>query len=271
MSDPTYESEIAEITAAFRSATQEIRDELSRVDIVDLSYPKARPHLVRISTILADLFAKVSDMVARLFSKAASDGIQRAMDALGTPGKPSISRINSNMLVAVTEDTQADLLAVTQNIDRRTKVAVRRAVAESMRGNMTAGINGRKTISRDILARIKKTLAEPTSNGIVDAAGRRWKPEVYAEVVTRTKAMYAHMETTTNEALERGVLYGRISRHGATDGCAKYEGKIVKLTPDAPGDYPYVGDLRASGAIFHPNCRHVITPVRNPDKAVGGG
>lgn len=84
-------------------------------------------------------------------------------------------------------------------------------------------------------------------------------------MVVRTKMMYAHMEATTNEAIERGVMYGTISSHGAKDGCGQYEGKVVKLVQDAPGDYPSVDALRASGAIFHPNCKHVITPKRYPE------
>jgi hypothetical protein len=269
--DPNYDAEIAEITEAFRLATEEIRSELTSVDIADLTYPKARPLLARITTILTDLIAKVSEMVARLFTKSATDGVQRAMNALGTPGKPVLNRVNENMLAAVIEDAQSDLLAVTQNVDRRTKTAVRRVVAESMRGNMAAGINGRRAISRETVTGIRKVLDDATSSGIIDAAGRRWKPEVYADMVTRTKMMYTHMEATTNEAIARGVLYGRVSKHGATDGCAKYEGKIVKLVPEADGDYPYVGDLRASGAIFHPNCKHVISPIRNPERVTNRG
>lgn len=37
----------------------------------------------------------------------------------------------------------------------------------------------------------------------------------------------------------------------------------MKLTRDAPGSYPYIGDL-PSREIFHPNCRHTLSPVRDP-------
>ena len=75
----------------------------------------------------------------------------------------------------------------------------------------------------------------------------------------------AHKEASINEALTEGSNYARISRHGATDACRKYEGKVIKLVADAPGDYLYIGDIPRS-KIFYPNCKHLITPVRNPER-----
>ncbi|WP_426043248.1 phage minor capsid protein [Bacillus pumilus] len=111
-----------------------------------------------------------------------------------------------------------------------TKAAVRRAVSDSIKYNMTSGTNGRRTIRDDI----KKRLKESVVTGIVDAKGRRWKPEVYADMVTRTKMMQTYREATTNEAVDRGVLYAQISSHGAKDACRGHEGEIIKLTLEAP-------------------------------------
>lgn len=73
------------------------------------------------------------------------------------------------------------------------------------------------------------------------------------------------MEATINEAVADEAYYGVISSHGAKDDCANWEGKIVKLVPNAPGDYPYIGDL-PNREIFHPRCRHTISPIRRPDR-----
>ncbi|MNC62751.1 Phage minor capsid protein 2 [compost metagenome] len=132
-----------------------------------------------------------------------------------------------------------------------------------MRANLTRGINGNRTLNADLLQRMRQTLGSAIDTGIIDAAGRRWKPEVYVEMVTRTKMNATHREATINEAVGRGAYYAVISRHGAADACRNWEGRVVKLTPDAPGEYPYVGDLPRR-EIFHPNCRHVLSPIRDP-------
>lgn len=274
MRDPTYDREIDRLVTAYKVAIREIQAELLRLDLSAISRANAAATLAAIAKILHGLNEEAAAWVDENVPKAATDGIIRAIIDLGAAETVAeaekivkFNRANQALIASVVADTQADLLAVTQNVDRRVKAAVRQATAESMRANMARGINGRRTISADILQRIRSTLGSAVETGIIDAAGRRWKPEVYVDMVARTKLSSAHRDATINEALGRGAYYGRISRHGATDACRNWEGRIVKLTPDAPGDYSYIGDLPRR-EIFHPNCRHQVTPVRDPNNAI---
>lgn len=274
MRDPTYDREIDRLVSAYKVAIREIQTELLRLDLSAISRANAAATLASIAKILRGLNEGAAAWVDENVPKAATDGIIRAIIDLGAAETVAeaekivkFNRANKELIASVVADTQADLLAVTQNVDRRVKAAVRQATAESMRANMTRGINGRRTISADILQRMRDTLGNAVETGIIDAAGRRWKPEVYVDMVARTKMSQAHRDATINEALGRGAYYGRISRHGATDACRNWEGRIVKLTPDAPGDYSYIGDLPRR-EIFHNNCRHQVTPVRDPNNAL---
>jgi hypothetical protein len=175
------------------------------------------------------------------------------------------NRLNRDFIKTAVADTQADILQVSQNIDRKVRTTIRQVTAEAMRANLTQGINTTDSIKRDILRDLRQRLGDSINTGIIDAAGRRWKPEVYSEMVTRTKLAQAQRESAINDALGREAYYGKISSHGAKDACRNWEGKIVKLMPDAPGDYPYYGSL-PNREIFHPNCKHVISPVRRPDR-----
>lgn len=269
--EPNYEYDVNRLVAYYKRAIADILDELDRLNLSDISRANAMATLADIAKILKQLNADAAAWVEENIPKAANDGVVRAIVALGVAHTvqeaeklAKFNRLNKNLVAAVVADTQSDLLAVTQNVDRRVRAAVQQAVAESLRANVAKGINGRRTISREILTSLNKTLGESVNVGIVDAAGRRWKPDVYVDMVARTKMMQAHTEATINEALGRGVQYGQISRHGATDACRNWEGKIVKLTPDAPGPYPYIGDLRGRRDIFHPNCKHLVNPIRNP-------
>jgi hypothetical protein len=263
---PDYEADITEITQSFNGAVSDIKREVEKMPLTNAG---ANETVKKIGGIFGNLRDKAGSWLSRMIPKAARDGVVRALDALGVirnrDQEPPLNKANSEVVTAATDDTYADLLVVTQNIDRRTKAAIRKAVADTMRASMEADINGRRTINADTAARIRRELGEAVDNAIIDSAGRRWKVETYVDMVTRTKLMRAHMDATINEALSRGVQYGVISRHGATDACAKWEGRVVKLVPDAPGDYPYIGDLPRR-EIFHPNCRHTISPIRKPEK-----
>jgi hypothetical protein len=269
---PSYEYEIDQLVEYYKRAVRDILRELESVDLTDFQRANAQAVLADIADILAELDENAAAWVEENIPKAALDGVARAIVALGVAETldealtiAKFNKLNREMVKAIVADTQSDLLAVTQNVNRKVKAAVRQAVAESMRANMTKGINGRKTIRADIVAEMRKRLGDAVNTGIVDSASRRWRPEVYAEMVTRTKMMLAHREATRNEAIARGAYYGVISSHNAADACRNWERKIVRLTPDAPGDFPYIDDLPRN-EIFHPNCKHLVTPARRLDR-----
>lgn len=265
---PNYEYEIAQLRRAYEDALDKVSLELTRLGATDFERAQTVATLAEIKRILKELNDVSDEWASANMERAVTDGIVRSLVSLGLVADIAeaqaivkFSRLNRELVKSAVADTQADLLAVTQNIERKTRQAIRQAAATTMRSNLTRGINGTQTIRRDILAQLDSA----TKTGIIDAAGRRWKPQVYVEMAVRTKMLAAHKEATINDALSRGVYYAIISSHGATDACRNWEGKIVKLTPEADGDYPYVGDLPRR-EIFHPNCKHVISPVRKPER-----
>ncbi len=271
---PDYEYEVSRLVSEYTRAMYRIASELQRLDLTDISRANAQAALAEVVRILSELNGTSAEWVTRNLPVAATDGVAAAIFALGVADTldearkiAKFNRMNKAMVDAIIADTQADLLAVTQNVERKVRVAVRQVTTESMRANMARGVNGRRTINRDTIEGLRKTLGDSVNTGIVDAAGRRWRPEVYVDMVTRTKMMLAHQEAAVNEAVAREAYYGVISRHGATDACRNWEGRTVKLVPDAPGSYPYLGDLRGGRDIFHPNCRHIVSPTRKPPDA----
>lgn len=264
--EPNYNRDIDRLVAAYKVAIAAILAELDRIDLANISRAIAAAALVEVTKILRNLNEEAAIWVAEQVPKVVQDGVLNALVSLDVKDAEKVvkfTKINRELVASVVADTQADLLAVTQNVERRVRTAVRQVTAESMRANMTKGINGRRTISADILGGLRKKLGDSVNTGIIDSAGRRWQPHVYVDMVTRTKMAEAHRESTINEAVGRGAYYGRISRHGAKDACANWEGKIVKLVRDAPGDMPYIGDI-SRRELFHPCCKHLVNPVRDP-------
>jgi hypothetical protein len=269
---PNYEYDVEKLTTAYVKALEQIRNELYRLDLTDFQRANALAVMKSITEILRELNGETADWINEAIPKAAEDGVIRAIVALGVvdtveqaANLVKFNRVNKELVKAAIADTQTNLLAVTQNMEKRMVVAIRKATAEVMQANLTKGVNGTSTLTGELIRSIRDKLGKAADTGIIDASGRRWKLKDYVETAVSTKMMEAHKEATMNEAIQRGAYYGVISKHGATDDCRKWEGKIVKLTRVAEGNYPYIGDL-PNREIFHPRCAHVVSPVKRPDR-----
>ncbi|MEB9745631.1 minor capsid protein [Bacillus cereus] len=267
---PSYDYDVDKLVSAYKRALQKVRNELNRMELDGMRRAIVLVTIREIESILSELLDDADDWIQEYIPKAAAGGVAETLVALGVVETVEeafkdvkLSKISQNMVAAAIADTQADILAVTQNVERKVRSAIKKAYADSLRENMAAGINGRRTISRDALDRMRQELGKSLDSGIIDAAGRRWRPDTYVEMLTRTKMMNTYREATTISALERDAQYAVISRHGATDACSNWEGRIIKLTAEAPGPYPTYDQLRATKEIFHPHCKHTFTPIRS--------
>lgn len=269
---PNYDYDVKKLTREYEKALKSVQSELNTLFLSDFERAQIVAVEANIAGILKDLSKYGNAWATASITKSSREGAASTIYALGLAKTfeealkiAQFNSMNKALVEAIIADTQADLLAVTQNVERKTRAAVRQVTADVLRTKTSAGINGTRTLQQAISKGLRVKLGSAADNAIVDAAGRKWKLKAYTEMLARTKMMEAHKESTINEALGEGVQYAVISRHGAVDACAKWEGRVVSLTPDAPGDYPYVDDLPRN-EIFHPNCKHLITPVRRPDR-----
>ena len=265
---PNYDYDVKRVVKAYEQALKDVQRELNDLFITDFERAQIVAVEKNIRNILSDIAKYSDDWASVSVTKSAHEGVASTIYTLGLTETfeeawkiVKFSAVNKRLVAAAIADTQSDLLAITQNIERQAKLAIRKATAEAMRYKITRGINATQDLSREIRQRI----VQATDVAIIDARGNRWKVGQYADVVARTNMMNAHREASINEALSEGSYYGRISRHGATDACRQYEGKIVKLVADADGPYPYIGDIPRS-KLFHPACKHLVTPLRDPSK-----
>lgn len=265
---PTYEYNIAILRSYYEEALNSISNELLLLNLSNFERAQAKSTEEEVKRILQDLDGKASEWAASSIPVAATDGVALSLVSLGlaeTMEKAraiaTFNKLNTKFIKTAVADTQDDLLQITKHMEPKLVGNIRSATADMMRSNLTQGINGTQTLKRELLVR----LDEATKSGIVYADGTVQKPEVYAEMVVRTKMAETQRQTAINDATERDVYYGVISRHNAIDACAKWEGKVVRLVAKAPGNYPLFDDLPRR-EIFHPNCRHTITPIRNPER-----
>lgn len=265
---PNYDYDVSKLVKAYEQALKDVQQEINALFLTDFE----RAQVIAVEKLiihrLSDITKYSDEWASVAMTSAATNGIASTIYTLSLTSTyedalsiVKFNKVNRRLIDAAIADTQADLLAVTQNIERQAKLAIRKATAEAMRHKLTRGINATQDISKEIRQRI----VQATDVAIIDSRGRRWKLSTYTDMLAREKMKQAHQEASINEALSEGSLYGRISRHGAKDACRKYEGKIVKLVADVPGDYPYLYDIPKT-EFNHVGCKHLITPLRDPSK-----
>ena len=265
---PNYDYDVNRVVKAYERAVKDVHAELNSLFLTDFE----RAQIVAIEEdmrgILTELKRYGNEWSSVAITKSATNGVAATLYALELTETyeealaiAKFNGTNKRLVATAIADTQADLLAMTQNIERQAKLAIRRATAEAMRSQLTQGING----SRSLSSAIRKQITQATDVAILDSRNRRWKVGHYADMIARTKMLEAHREASINEALAEEAYYGVISRHGATDACRGYEGKIVKLVAGAPGDFEYIGDIPRN-RLFHPACKHTVSALRDPSR-----
>ena len=98
--------------------------------------------------------------------------------------------------------------------------------------------------------------------GIVDSRGHRWKPDVYAKMVLRTKLMESDAQNQRDRGKETGVDLAWISVAHVNNPCNLWEGTIISLN-GVDSRFPTYEEAKATGEVFHPNCQHYLNIIRD--------
>jgi hypothetical protein len=269
---PTYEEDIKRLLKYYRKGLRDVVRIIEGLDTKDVIRQQTYNDILRdIAIIFTQLNNQTHDWVQETIQESFEDSQARALLSIGIAttllearsmiSTTEITRVRAKQLI---EDTFEDLLQATQFTEKKVKQLVRDIVAESLRNNALQNVGMRQS-KNEILDRLlkkgfSKTIKEETFIGIIDRAGRRWDLQTYVSMVVQTKIQQAQIEGARVEALENEADLAIISSHGARDSCKHFEGMIISLEGRTKG-YRTLSELRASGLIFHPNCRHTVHPI----------
>lgn len=99
----------------------------------------------------------------------------------------------------------------------------------------------------------------------IDNRGYRWDSKTYFDVLIRTIIIESERDVAGVTLLESGEDLARITVVPTNDECNKWMGKVISLTGKTKG-YPTLEQVKSTGEIFHPRCRHSIIPYRSADE-----
>lgn len=272
-----YNKDVERLVKYYKRSYLLIVQELIRQIETDgsLIYRNQEASLARqIGLILKQNDAVIQREVADLLERAHVKGQAQALLSLGeastlaeaTKGV-SFSLLAQRSVEALVTDTFEDVLALTNRTDIRIKKTIREASGEIMRINAIQQIGydtNKKQLMEKLLKQGFSKKVQENFKGVTDSAGRKWKLDSYVSMLVQTKIQQSYIEGVRTEATERGVDLAMISSHSAKDACSNYEGTVISMNGQTPG-YRTLSDLRGTNLIFHPRCRHTITPLRSFD------
>lgn len=218
-------------------------------------YQEQLDHLLRELSRLQDLAVPHA---ARTVEAAYSIGASAADQAIGRPAI-GFSGIHRDALSVLADNLTGRLNAAAVTVGRRTNDVFRRAGLQEVAAGVATG-QPRREVSAALERRLIDQGATDAVTGFVDARGRRWPLDVYAEMVARTTTREAVTTGTRNRLLETGRGLVTISQHsGACRICLPFEAKTYALTPEWAERTGY--PMLETQPPFHPNCRHVMAPA----------
>lgn len=223
---------------------------------------KART-MATIRAQLQDLGDDVGQWAAKEIPQYYLDGANVAVqdlrtlgvDLAGTKGLAAINKDAIAVLVDETRNAFADSLTA---VSRNAQGFVNDAIKQQLRAVLADGTltgEARKTIRENVVNAMEKN----GLTAIVDAGGRQWEFERYADMLVRTKAVEARNAGLQDKMLQNGYDLVQVSNHGASDVCADWEGEILSISGNTPG-YKTTDEAEADG-LMHPNCRHAYNVI----------
>ncbi len=258
-----FEGEIASLADLYRQAAADMMQVLSRASAPPLSRARAIAHLRQYQRILAtlqdesaawmELNLPASYQLGVEFSDGNIADLRRAGINLQRRQREIFSQVHREAVTAVMAEAQRVTEFALAQIGRRANDAFRRVGIEEVAKGIAEG-KTRQEVSRQIRERLMREAAPV----FLDARGRPWELDRYAEMVARTTTREAMTKGTINRLREHGIRLAQVSSHNAADFCIYYEGAVVCIEGEHPV-YPPISAING-GPPFHPNCVHVLTP-----------
>jgi hypothetical protein len=249
MADVT-DAQAEKLIKLYTKAEKEILAEVTKALLKGNSTYQLKAMLKNVRKIRKDLLEGARDWSEQAIQEAYEAG----MKSTGLPGGAAFNAVHQQAVKVLAENAYGRFEIVDQVIGRRVNDVYRSIALENVTGQVVGYQTWQQTAKR-----IRADMADRGITGFVDAAGRRWNMETYAEMIARTTPRQAMIEGTKNRLLEHdhdlAEIIGGIGEN-TCDHCREWNGRIVSLTGKTSG-YPTLDEARDAG-VFHPQCSHNI-------------
>lgn len=177
-------------------------------------------------------------------------------DLSGPKGLAAINKDAIAVLIDETRNAFADSLTM---IARSAQGYVNDAIKAQIRATLADGALLGKA-RQEIASNIVNDMEKNGLSALVDAGGKQWQFETYANMLVRTKAVESRNLGLQDKMLQNGYDLVQVSDHNSDHpACAVWEGEILSITGNTPG-YATTSDAEDQG-LMHPNCQHAYNVI----------
>ena len=234
----------------YTKAEKEILAEVTKALLKGNSTYQLKAMLKNVRKIRKDLLGGARDWSTQAIQEAYEAG----QKSTGLGGGVGFNAVHQQAVAVLAENAYGRFEIVDQVIGRRVNDVYRSIALENVTGQVVGYQTWQQTAKR-----IRSDMADRGITGFVDAAGKRWDMETYAEMIARTTPRQAMIEGTKNRLLEHGhdlaEIVGGVGKNTCKT-CIAWNGRVVSLTGKTSG-YPTLDEARDAG-VFHPMCTHNI-------------
>lgn len=259
---------IEQLRKTYRKSQLRLNDILAQVSLTSFQRYRTEQLLTQVNAEIANLNKEAAAWSKSNIKPSYMTGVNysgRKLKDLGVTNSIDKGALVHRQAVSVlTDEVAKDLLIANGNMQRNIARYIRatqqriiqdKEISRALAEGLIEG-KARRSVSDTLLIEMQKKMK---NQQYLTINGRNYKPEKYAELVARTRTREAVTQGTVNSAIQYGVDLIQVSTHQDIDGddiCNEYEGKVFSISGTSD-KYPVADRLPP----FHPNCRHVVTPV----------
>lgn len=243
------------------------QDVLAEFDGADLANKARRAAIVKQLNIIAaethmDLHAWAVTQIPAFYEAGAFEaGKDLVKGGQVVDMYKNFATIHKEAIASLVNETSADIASAMQGFSKMTQRMINQATRDALLTQVATGkITGEshKEIAKGIVSELKKN----GMTAITDKAGKNWDLANYGKMLARTKLTQAHNSGVMMRLAAEGNDLVIVSDHiSACPLCQPWENKVLSVSGNSK-EYPSLATAQGDG-LFHPNCRHAISPLPN--------
>jgi len=271
----TVEQRLRELIKLYKDTARAIDLELKTALRTPAERFRQEEHLRQIRAYVATLEAELKNRPTDLIGDAYKQGHDLSRIALERQGitlraANLTGGMHTGAIQVLSDSMLADLVGGAESMKQRGIRLVRQTQQRALQERQIMQIIGRGVIEGETPQQVEKRLRDAIRKEVDEGAkivikGRKYDPDYYAELVSRTMTRDAVMKGALNTGLDYDITLYQMSAHSnACTLCQSLQGKVYSVSGN--DGWPKLPDPM----LPHPNCEHVYVPfvleAQDPDE-----
>jgi len=171
---------------------------------------------------------------------------------------PEFAKVHKDAIRALINEGYGHMAQGMQGMSAGIMAQINDVTRENIQVNIGKGLLTGANL-REIKKDIEKSLKKDGITALVDKGGKKWDLSTYGEMLARTRLTQAHNVGVVNQMQANNYDLVQVSSHyNSCPLCLPWQSKVLSVSGNS-SQFPSLDEAESQG-LFHPNCKHAITP-----------